>query len=307
MKELSLTNAGTEITQFDPERYRLKVAALEYGIEHAKRIKDWPAAERAVEAKIEEQLMFVAWWEANVTRTGPRKLNRAPGLILADAEKLTRMKQQRVSDLGKRLADPEAYRAALLGAAYQAAMLEPLDNFRAQNTGNNEWSTPREWIERARAVMGGIDLDPATSVEAQKIVQAKSYFTKEDDGLRQPWYDRVWLNPLYAKRWIALFTRKMVQERLAGRVTAGIMLTHNHTDTAWFQRTAPFADAICFTNGRVKFYDGIRIASCAQGQAFFYFGDDVQRFAEIFGPFGLVYPPPMRVRSAADEAQAFIG
>jgi phage N-6-adenine-methyltransferase len=304
MKELSLTDGGTEITQFDPERYRLKVTALEYGIEHAKRIKDWPALERAVAGKIEEQLRFIAWWGANVTRTGPRKLNRGHGLILAEAEELTGMKQQRVSDLAKRLADTEKYRAALLGAGYQAAMLEPLDNFRAQNTGNNEWSTPREWIELARVVMGDIDLDPATHEDAQKLIQARRYFTKADDGLKHPWHGRLWLNPPYAPPWIGQFTRKMVDERLAGRVTAGIMLTHNSTDTAWFQKAAPFADAICFTCGRVQFYDGIRIAPCAQGQAFFYFGDDVVRFAEIFGPLGLVYPPPMRAIGRRRGAQA---
>ena len=39
--------------------------ALDYSIEEAKRIKDWPKLEEAVDTKIEEQHKFVAWWKAN--------------------------------------------------------------------------------------------------------------------------------------------------------------------------------------------------------------------------------------------------
>ena len=74
----------------------------------------------------------------------------------------------------------------------------------------------------------------------------------------------------YAQPLIAQFVSKMCAERKAGRVTAAIMLTHNYTDTAWFQGAMTAADAICFTRGRVKFYelDG-EIAAPTQGQAFF--------------------------------------
>lgn len=161
-----------------------------------------------------------------------------------------------------------------------------------EGTGENEWFTPAEYIERARAVLGSIDLDPATHEAAQAVVGAKSYFTKAENGLQRQWNGRVWLNPPYAQPLIAQFVSKFVAECIAGRIIAGIMLTHNYTDTAWFHEAVSIARAICFTRGRVKFYepDG-DIAAPTQGQAFFYFGDDAAKFAAQFGPIGFVLVP----------------
>jgi ParB family chromosome partitioning protein len=156
-----------------------------------------------------------------------------------------------------------------------------------QGTGENEWFTPAEYIELARAVLGAIDLDPATRVEAQKIIQARQFFTKADNGLKHEWHGRVWLNPPYS--FIAQFADKMIEELRAKRVTAAIMLTHNYTDSDWFQSLATIADKICFADSRVKFYkpDG-KIANPTQGQAFFYFGAHARTFVEKFGPIGVM-------------------
>jgi hypothetical protein len=66
------------------------------------------------------------------------------------------------------------------------------------NTGEIRWYTPRRYIDMAVAVMGGIDLDPASSTEANKTVGAATYYTIEDDGLTKPWRGRVWMNPPYS-------------------------------------------------------------------------------------------------------------
>lgn len=161
-----------------------------------------------------------------------------------------------------------------------------------EGTGENEWFTPPEYIELARRVLGDIDLDPATHRQAQKTIRAGQHFTKAEDGLTREWHGRVWLNPPYAQPAIAHFVSKMVMERLAGHVTAAIMLTHNYTDTSWFHEAATIADAICFMRGRVKFYepDG-EIAAPTQGQAFFYFGSEAKNFAGAFRSIGFVVRP----------------
>lgn len=161
---------------------------------------------------------------------------------------------------------------------------------RAVNSGNNEWYTPAKYIEAAREAMGGIDLDPASSEAAQETVQAEQFFTPLEDGLEQDWHGRVWLNPPYAQPLITQFVEKLVAER--DNIDAAILLTHNYTDTRWFHHAANACDAICFTRGRITFPDAKgNVASPTQGQAFFYFGQDVAGFTARFQDVGFVVFP----------------
>lgn len=156
-------------------------------------------------------------------------------------------------------------------------------------TGDNEWYTPEDHIERARRVLGGFDVDPASNAEAQEKVRAGMFFDAETNGLAQEWNGRVWLNPPYAQPLISQFMAKLVEEIDAGRCTSAITLTHNYTDTRWFQDTASKANAICFTRGRIRFYSPSgEIAAPTQGQAFMYFGDDADGFCETFREAGIV-------------------
>jgi phage N-6-adenine-methyltransferase len=143
-----------------------------------------------------------------------------------------------------------------------------------QGTGDNEWHTPGEYLDYAREVLGTIDLDPASSAAAQRVVNAKTYFNAARNGLTKEWRGKVWLNPPYTQPLIADFVAKMLAEIANGNVTEAIMLTHNYTDTEWFRSAVRVAAAICFTHGRVRFVDPEgNLAAPTQGQAFFYFGD----------------------------------
>jgi phage N-6-adenine-methyltransferase len=160
---------------------------------------------------------------------------------------------------------------------------------RTRFTGENEWYTPAEYIEAARACLGSIDVDPASSPLAQEAIRATRFFTRDDDGLRQDWRGRIWLNPPYAQPDIARFIDKLLAEIAAGRATEAILLTHNYTDTGWFHAAAAKCAGICFTRGRIRFVSATgEIAAPTQGQAFFYFGAGVDRFRNTFGGFGFV-------------------
>ena len=129
------------------------------------------------------------------------------------------------------------------------------------NSKDDEWYTPAKYIESAREVLGRIDLDPASNDFANKTVKADRYFTEESNGLEQEWSGNIWMNPPY--------------------------LVNNATETAWFEKMISKASAIVFHKGRIRFVkrDGEHGAPL-QGQAFIYYGDNAERFLEVFSKYG---------------------
>lgn len=164
-------------------------------------------------------------------------------------------------------------------------------NHRTINTGENEWYTPPEFVDMARRVMGAIDLDPASSKEANETVGAARFFTQEDDGLAQEWAGRVWLNPPYSRDLMPSFVDKLKQSYIRGDISEAILVSHNSTDTNWFHSLSETLAAICFPARRIKFYRGDHVAGPTNGQMFIYLGDDVAAFKREFGDIGFVMVP----------------
>ena len=155
------------------------------------------------------------------------------------------------------------------------------------NSGNNEWYTPEKYIEMARAVLGEIELDPASSETANKTVKADCFYTEQDDGLSRPWYGKVWMNPPYGTDLIGKFTEKFADEYMAGSITEGIVLVNNATETAWFSYLVEAAAAVVFPHGRIRYYSPTKESNAPlQGQAFIYFGLNPEKFLDVFGGVG---------------------
>lgn len=167
------------------------------------------------------------------------------------------------------------------------------------NGGNNEWYTPPIYAEIARKVMGGIDLDPASSETANTTIKATRYFTAEQNGLGQSWAGRVWMNPPYGQPLIKQFCTKMRHEFLSGRVTDAMVLTNNATDTRWFYELAEIAAAIALIRGRVRFHSPTRgeTKTPLQGQALIYLSREPNLigFIGAVGELGIVLHPPKSV------------
>lgn len=170
--------------------------------------------------------------------------------------------------------------------AYKADC-EPILPHVAHNSGNNEWYTPAEYIEAARRVMGGIDLDPASSAIANEVVNAGNFYTAEDNGLEYPWFGCVWMNPPYASELVGEFADKMAWEYRQGNVTEAIVLINNATETRWFRTLIDAASAVAFPSSRVKFWkpDG-DLGAPLQGQAIIYLGNAPGVFLSEFRTFG---------------------
>ena len=154
-----------------------------------------------------------------------------------------------------------------------------------RTNGNTSWYTPKVYIEAARQVLGQIDLDPASCAEANKIVQAKRYFTIDDDGLTKPWTGKVWLNPPYARGVISHFIRKLISSDCEY-----LCLVNSALDTAWAADLITDADAVCLVRGRIRFIKpgGERAGAPPIGQMIAYGGPNDHDFETAFRQFGII-------------------
>jgi hypothetical protein len=89
-------------------------------------VKNWPLVEEAIEAKIDDQVEFVRWWDERVRPAGRRAIIADREIISADdAEASTGVTPKQVSRWRKKLKDPKKYREAMIIAAFRKAELVP--------------------------------------------------------------------------------------------------------------------------------------------------------------------------------------
>lgn len=114
-----------------------------------------------------------------------------------------------------------------------------------------DWYTP-QWVFDELGI--SFDLDPCAPVGGVHWIPAMLSYSLKDDGLTQPWFGNVWLNPPYGKH-TGEWLKKMSVHR------KGIALVFARTDCAWFHDYCIKADAILFIQRRVKFVDGLGVTS----------------------------------------------
>lgn len=154
--------------------------------------------------------------------------------------------------------------------------------------GTIEWYTPPDIIERARAVLSAIDLDPASSDTAQQWIQATTYYTTE--SVHAPWSGRVWLNPPFddTPAWV----ERLEGEYLNGDVTAAILLVNSAPGYNWWEdlwRRRP----VCMLRERLRFWtpEGKADGQAKKGTTIAYYGEDLRLFTEAFIDLGRIILP----------------
>ncbi len=159
-----------------------------------------------------------------------------------------------------------------------------------------EYYTPAEYLQAAREVMGGIDLDPATCEAAQANVKAAKFYTKEDDGFSLPWSGRVWLNPPYSKTNgrsnQEMWASHLTTEYESRNVDEAILLVKSALGYKWYEELWR-ERWVCLARERLSFImeSGSDDGQSKQGTTFVYFGEEAEPFCRVFAQFGRIIPP----------------
>jgi hypothetical protein len=130
-----------------------------------------------------------------------------------------------------------------------------------------EWYTPA-WIFDALGLT--FDLDPCSPHDMETAVPAATKYTVFDDGLKQRWFGRVWMNPPFG-----LMTPQWIRRMIAH--DNGIVLVFSRTDALWCQEAMATASAMLFISGRIDFIPGKenqhKRSRAGAGTVMFAFGD----------------------------------
>ncbi|GHU34913.1 hypothetical protein FACS1894105_02560 [Clostridia bacterium] len=271
-------NGGTGANQFSKEQLPQNEGAAQIH-ETAKIIADDNHVSRATVERAADYKAAVDIIADNVPALKDKILSGGLFVTKAETIRLSKMDQSSQSNIVEHLSSGEAETIA--------EVIREIKPHVAQNSGNNEWYTPSDYIEAARTVLGAIDLDPASSDLANETVKAVRYYTLEDSGLAKDWSGRVWMNPPYSSELIPLFAEKLARHYRSGDVSEAVVLVNNATETAWFNELISVSSAVIFPKTRVKFHmpDG-KTGSPLQGQAVLYLGDKPNTFLSAFQNFG---------------------
>lgn len=107
------------------------------------------------------------------------------------------------------------------------------------------WATPQALFDQLDREFG-FTLDACATPDNAKC---SMFYTREEDGLAQPWYGVVWCNPPYGRE-IGRWMRKARESAIAGATV--VCLVPARTDTAWWHDDAAKGE-VRFLRGRLKF------------------------------------------------------
>jgi phage N-6-adenine-methyltransferase len=283
-----------DLAHFHPQREAQTIAALDTVAQHWAKAKNAEKLLAALMEKLARQAAFVTWWDQYAEKDkGGRPTKTRHRSVTGFVAGQDGVPDRRILARWRaKLSTPDQFEAtaAALCARYPQLVEFQTTAHVSQRSGDTEWFTPQRYVDAARQVLGTIDLDPASTVTANMVVRATTFYSKEIDGLRRDWRGTVWLNPPFTKPLIEQFLVKLVEAHRRGAVPAAIVLVNNATETHWFHHLADAADAVCFPQGRIAFWHPDKgHGPPLQGQAFVYLGPQRRTFRRAFGDLGVVW------------------
>lgn len=292
--EVPMVNTDRSLVNADPKQVKaaIEIHGAEAAERAAVRAKDVKALENAVTRKLEAQRDFAQGYRGKF-RAGRPNSDRTVGITSADYCASFGFSERTVERWAEKLLDEarfEIEKHERLLKAWQIVEMQQAANYSSETV---QWYTPEKYIEGVREVLGQIDLDPASSPEANEVVQAKEFYTS--DGLEKGWHGRVFLNPPYGvsggESVAGLFCHKAVHEFKESRVTAAIILVNSLHSQQWQKPLYSFP--ICFVDHRIRFVsgDGEENRNPTFQNIFVYLGPHSGKFAEVFSKFGYVMVP----------------
>lgn len=167
---------------------------------------------------------------------------------------------------------------------------------------SDEWHTPPDILEDVRKVLGGIHLDPASSITANRMVMSENIYTRDDNGLLQDWTgsSSIYLNPPGGKlgsRSLAIeFWKKlMVTKGIGHAIFMGFTLEHLASSQGKGVKSM-LEFPICIPQRRIKFLkngtEG-KIQPTHSNVIVYVPGtiDNTEKFIELFSKYGATIPP----------------
>jgi len=151
--------------------------------------------------------------------------------------------------------------------------------------------TDSSFIGLCRDFLGEIQLDYFSCYEANLIVNAGVYFTKENSALTEDCskYLKKFANPPYSKYLVAKCVQKVLSDCHIGET---LMLVNTSSSVGWYRNSMARCSAFLFVDHRMDFdcpyRDPDDKTRNRYDQTLFYFGDRSLEFAKHFQAFGEV-------------------
>tara|TARA_R100000742_G_C4197658_1_gene27746 strand:- start:41 stop:556 length:516 start_codon:yes stop_codon:yes gene_type:complete len=155
-------------------------------------------------------------------------------------------------------------------------------------TGNKTdcWNTPASFVKDVIDFFEVIDLDPCCDDINQPNVPANKYFTKDSDGLSQPWLaESVFMNHPYSnsKEWVPY----AASQYETGFAKEMILLIKLDVSTKWWNSISKYPWIA--VNTRLKF--GNAKSAAPFQSAIIYLGNNLTKFKKVFMKYGTLYQP----------------